>query len=101
MELGVSDAPLTNRKRSRSAVREGDETMRSASAMRGVSMVRDPSMAGLKNKKQKLEAISLMKKTTKDIGLKSRRGEADRSIAVKMPKHLFTGKRGIGKTDRR
>jgi len=101
MELGVSEAPLTNRKRSRSEVREGDEAMRSASAMRGVSMVRDPSMAGLKNKKQKLEAISLMKKTTKDIGLKSRRGEADRSIAVKMPKHLFTGKRGIGKTDRR
>ncbi|ORX47837.1 GTP binding protein 4 [Piromyces finnis] len=100
-ELGVDDAPLTNRKRARSTTREGDEAMRSASAMRGVSMVRDPSMAGLKNKKQKMEAISLMKKTTKDIGLKSRRGEADRSIAVKMPKHLFTGKRGVGKTDRR
>ncbi|ORX85722.1 GTP binding protein 4 [Anaeromyces robustus] len=101
-ELGVSDAPLTNRKRSRSTVRDsGEEAMRSASAMRGVSMVRDPAMAGLKNKKQKLEAESLMKKATKDIGLKSRRGEADRSIAVKMPKHLFSGKRGVGKTDRR
>jgi len=101
-ELGVSDAPLTNRKRSRSTVRDsGEEAMRSASAIRGVSMVRDPGMAGLKNKKQKLEAESLMKKATKDIGLKSRRGEADRSIAVKMPKHLFSGKRGVGKTDRR
>ena len=28
-------------------------------------------------------------------------GEADRSIITKMPKHLFSGKRGIGKTDRR
>ena len=28
-------------------------------------------------------------------------GEADRHIAVKMPKHMYTGKRGIGKTDRR
>ena len=28
-------------------------------------------------------------------------GEADRHIAVKKPKHMYTGKRGIGKTDRR
>ena len=26
--------------------------------------------------------------------------EADRTIITKMPKHLFSGKRGIGKTDR-
>ena len=31
----------------------------------------------------------------------ARAGEADRRIFVKMPKHLFSGKRGIGKTDRR
>ena len=31
----------------------------------------------------------------------SRKGEGDRHIAVKKPKHLYTGKRGIGKTDRR
>merc|ERR1712107_808938 len=28
-------------------------------------------------------------------------GESDRKIHEKKPKHLFTGKRGIGKTDRR
>ena len=28
-------------------------------------------------------------------------GEADRVIPNKMPKHLFSGKRGMGKTDRR
>eukprot|EP00088_Acartia_fossae_P013313 TRINITY_DN1695_c0_g1_i1.p1 TRINITY_DN1695_c0_g1~~TRINITY_DN1695_c0_g1_i1.p1 ORF type:complete len:652 (+),score=165.11 TRINITY_DN1695_c0_g1_i1:35-1990(+) len=28
-------------------------------------------------------------------------GESDRHIAVKKPKHLFSGKRGMGKTDRR
>lgn len=28
-------------------------------------------------------------------------GESDRHIAVKKPKHLFAGKRGAGKTDRR
>lgn len=30
-----------------------------------------------------------------------RKGEADRFIGTKMPKHLFSGKRGTGKTDRR
>ncbi|KAI8441288.1 hypothetical protein MSG28_014923 [Choristoneura fumiferana] len=37
-------------------------------------------------------------KKTKKMGLK---GEADRFIGTKMPKHLFSGKRGTGKTDRR
>ena len=31
----------------------------------------------------------------------ARKGEADRRILCSRPKHLFTGKRGIGKTDRR
>jgi nucleolar GTP-binding protein len=30
-----------------------------------------------------------------------KRGESDRHIGDKKPKHLFSGKRGIGKTDRR
>lgn len=29
------------------------------------------------------------------------KGEADRFIGDKKPKHLFSGKRGTGKTDRR
>lgn len=29
------------------------------------------------------------------------KGEGDRFIGTKMPKHLFSGKRGTGKTDRR
>ena len=28
-------------------------------------------------------------------------GESDRRVDVKLPKHLFSGKRGMGKTDRR
>uniref|UniRef100_A0A0K0EI55 Nucleolar GTP-binding protein 1 n=1 Tax=Strongyloides stercoralis TaxID=6248 RepID=A0A0K0EI55_STRER len=30
-----------------------------------------------------------------------KKGEGDRHVYTKMPKHLFSGKRGIGKTDRR
>jgi nucleolar GTP-binding protein len=37
----------------------------------------------------------------KKVGKMGLKGEADRFIGTKMPKHLFTGKRGIGKTDRR
>lgn len=35
------------------------------------------------------------------MGKHARAGEADRVIQTKMPKHLFSGKRGKGKTDRR
>ena len=31
----------------------------------------------------------------------ARKGEADRHIPNLMPKHLYSGKRGNGKTDRR
>lgn len=53
--------------------------------------------AVMQRKAQKLAHLAISKKVKK-YGLK---GEADRFIGNKMPKHLFTGKRGIGKTDRR
>ncbi|KAB0804125.1 hypothetical protein PPYR_01095 [Photinus pyralis] len=74
---------------------------RSASKNRSVSRtprnelgVRD---AVMQRKAHKLAHLAISKKVKK-YGLK---GEADRFIGNKMPKHLFTGKRGIGKTDRR
>lgn len=38
---------------------------------------------------------------TKKVKKRGLKGEADRFIGTKMPKHLFSGKRGIGKTQRR
>ncbi|CAH0761466.1 unnamed protein product [Diatraea saccharalis] len=49
-------------------------------------------------KKAKNMAHVAIAKKTKKMGLK---GEADRFIGTKMPKHLFAGKRGVGKTERR
>ena len=47
----------------------------------------------------------LSKEVSKSIKKKvnkfARKGEADRHIPTLRPKHLFTGRRGIGKTDRR
>ncbi|XP_015609023.1 nucleolar GTP-binding protein 1 [Cephus cinctus] len=37
----------------------------------------------------------------KKVAKKGLKGEADRFIGTKMPRHLFSGKRGVGKTDRR
>lgn len=41
------------------------------------------------------------KAIAKKVGKQGLKGEADRFIGSKMPKHLFSGKRGIGKTSRR
>ncbi|CAG8482260.1 5133_t:CDS:10 [Ambispora gerdemannii] len=64
----------------------------------GVSVSRDRSVAGL--------AVGQQKQTTKYRKFAQRRpnqfakaGEADRSIQVKRPKHLFSKKSGIGKRD--
>lgn len=37
----------------------------------------------------------------KQVGKKGLKGTADRFIGTKMPKHLYSGKRKNGKTDRR
>lgn len=49
-------------------------------------------------KKGELMARKAISLKVKKMGLK---GEADRFIGDKKPKHLFSGKRGVGGTDRR
>ncbi|EEF48912.1 nucleolar GTP-binding protein 1 [Ricinus communis] len=56
---------------------------------------------GFKDSAQKIKGIKLHKKSAKKRNKDARRGEADRVIPTERPKHLYTGKRGIGKTDRR
>jgi len=57
---------------------------------------------GVKNKimKRKLERLG-HQNIAKKVKRMCLKGEADRFIGNKMPKHLFSGKRGTGKTDRR
>jgi nucleolar GTP-binding protein len=43
----------------------------------------------------------IKKKLDKHRNKQARRGEADRTIPNLRPKHLLSGKRGIGSTDRR
>lgn len=51
----------------------------------------------MKHKLEKQKA----KAQKKGIAKQARKGEGDRHIFDLKPKHLFTGKRGTGKTDRR
>ncbi|GBG32241.1 Nucleolar GTP-binding protein 1 [Hondaea fermentalgiana] len=48
-----------------------------------------------------INANKRRKSSQRGFQLKARAGEADRHVVTKMPKHLFSGKRGIGKTQRR
>ncbi|CAG9813728.1 unnamed protein product [Phaedon cochleariae] len=112
-KLGVDlsqsgDANFTKTKqRSRSmgtpAKRARMDTSESTSLTRSRSLSKPPRNeqgvkdVAMKNKLAKIAHRAISKKV-KRYGLK---GEADRFIGTKMPRHLFSGKRGVGKTDRR
>ena len=105
-DLGVDmkDKEDSHFNRSRSAARpkkrakmEVDGTSKTRSLSR---VPRDQS--GVKNPEQAKKLKKLAKKTqNKSFSVLGKAGESDRHIAVKKPKHLFAGKRGNGKTDRR
>ncbi|OWM77993.1 nucleolar GTP-binding protein 1-like [Punica granatum] len=106
------------RKRERSPAYDGGDAMdvdvdtpkkklraRSRSLSLSRSRSRPPSEVtpgeGFKDSAQKVKAIKLGKKSVKMRNKDARRGEADRVIPSLKPKHLFSGKRSIGKTQRR
>jgi len=72
----------------------------SRSKSRLLSLTPKPG-SGMKDLQDVLKAQDIANASRKDRNRDGRKGESDRHIASKMPKHLFSGKRGIGKTDRR
>merc|ERR1712001_275920 len=82
-----------NAKKAKMDVEGGSDQTRIRSMSRDKSGVRDPEQ----RKKIKKMDKKMQKKTFAKMG---KAGESDRHIAVKMPRHLFSGKRGSGKTDR-
>ncbi|KAL8157138.1 hypothetical protein AgCh_002009 [Apium graveolens] len=121
--LGLDPSLAINRARSKSRGRKrerssdpGDGAMdvdaehsnkklRLRSTSRSRSMSRPPNEVvpgeGYKDSVQKMKAIKLARKSSNKRNKDARRGESDRVIPNLKPKHLFSGKRGIGKTDRR
>ncbi|XP_044734711.1 nucleolar GTP-binding protein 1 [Chrysoperla carnea] len=84
------------RSRSLSQAAVASKKMRSSSR----SVPRDEQ--GIKDvaMKRKLKQIA-HRAIAKKVGKMGLKGEADRFIGTKMPRHLYAGKRGVGKTDRR
>jgi nucleolar GTP-binding protein len=79
---------------------------RSSSRARDASVSRDVRANAYSSPAQKAEAQKIAKKkVNKLMRVKgkhtAKKGEADRHIPNLMPKHLYSGKRGMGKTDRR
>ena len=91
-----------NRKRARSkslATLQMKENLEAFSRSKSRPGPRDKS--GMRDSSQVDLARKKMKKGLVKNNMLARRGEADRHIPDLKPKHLFSGKRGIGKTDRR
>ncbi|KAF9526866.1 P-loop containing nucleoside triphosphate hydrolase protein [Crepidotus variabilis] len=71
----------------------------------GVASKREPrsnrTTAGLKDQGQFDKAVKLRNLGQRPRNMLAKAGESDRAIRVKMPKHLYSGKRKGGKTQRR
>jgi nucleolar GTP-binding protein len=104
-------ASRTGRKRERSSSRNPEEEnmtelekkkarRESRSKSRLLSLTPKPG-SGMKDLNEALKAQDKARAARVKFNREGRKGESDRHISSKMPKHLFSGKRGIGKTDRR
>ena len=94
------------RKRSRSETPHARKRGRDVSRTRVRSASRSSSrvprdVSGLSRTSDRTVAKKKAKLVQRKLIRHGKAGEADRHIATKMPKHLFSGKRGMGKTDRR
>lgn len=72
-----------------------------AKRARSTSKVRVRSQSGLRSIEETEKAESLARLGQRNANRFGRAGESDRHIGEKMPKHLFSGKRKSGKTQRR
>jgi len=57
--------------------------------------------SGLRDVHSQMKAKKIAKKAQRPMNRNARKGEGDRKIVDLKPKHLFAGKRKMGKTDRR
>ena len=93
MEDDSRKLALTGRKRKR----EQSRSVAPRSASRSKSRPsRDRS--GVRDDVQMATVRKKMKRSQRTFARAGRKGEADRQIPSKMPKHLFAGKRKLGKT---
>ena len=98
------DMEVVPTKRGKKRMREPSQSVgrntKMAKLSRSVS--RPPrDQSGVRDLAQFNEVRKKMKRSQKKLKITCRKGEADRTIPSKMPKHLYAGKRKSGKTSRR
>ncbi|XP_067934692.1 GTP-binding protein 4-like [Watersipora subatra] len=88
--------------RSRSETRQPLKRQREDSEGAVRSSSRTPrDQSGVRDGKMASKVRKMHKMSQRKMNQFGKQGESDRHIGVKKPKHLFSGKRGSGKTDRR
>ena len=104
-ELGVDMSGTENAHFARSTSKSRPPIKKARSDSQGrvssSSRVTPRDQSGIRGEALKTKAKKMSRKSQNKMNQFGKAGEADRHIAVKMPKHMYTGKRGIGKTDRR
>lgn len=63
--------------------------------------IKNRKTLGMRDTEQQKKAIELHRLSSRGPNHHAKAGESDRHIGTKMPKHLFSGKRGMGKTSHR
>ncbi|KAF8482667.1 P-loop containing nucleoside triphosphate hydrolase protein [Russula ochroleuca] len=89
------DEPGVRRKHKRGKTNSG------ASIARKGAPRSNRQLAGMRDEAQISKATRLRNLGQRGRNMLAKAGESDRAIRVKMPKHLFSGKRKAGKTNRR
>ena len=84
--------------RSNSVPRDRSATRRDSAS---IARSQSPARVGMRDSTQIKKGAKLNVKSQFQLDKMGRASESDRRIPTKMPKHLFSGKRGNGKTDRR
>ncbi|KAJ3347842.1 Nucleolar GTP-binding protein 1 [Entophlyctis luteolus] len=68
---------------------------------KGASKSRDRSTMGVKDEKQRAVSQKVLHFAQRPLNAHAKASESDRRILTKMPKHLFSGKRGSGSASHR
>ncbi|XP_072432275.1 GTP-binding protein 4 isoform X2 [Chiloscyllium punctatum] len=95
-------AVQARRSRSVTRKRKREESQPPTSKVRSRSTSRTPrDLSGVRDDKMLKKVKKMMKNSQQDMNRMGKKGEADRHVFDLKPKHLFAGKRKMGRTDRR
>jgi len=95
---GRSSTRKRKREPSPDAEGEGEANMARSTSRRAAS-VRPSDLVGLPNVEDRVKAETQRRKKSRRLEKQHRKGEADRKIVDVKPKHLFSGKSGMGTSD--